>query len=135
MNCRVLAAGWPFAGLLALEASRGDAVADSAKRSGIIARDDGGSGILVYESENTYVTVELERTTRVFGVDGYPISLADLCAGDVVQVAEEQRDSQWVTTEVRVLQRSSEPWAAVWACPSSPRMLADADRLSAPAAP
>ena len=108
MNCRVLAAGWPFAGLLALEASRVDAVADSATRSGIIARDDGGSGILVYESEDTYVTVELERATPVFGVDGYPISLADLCAGDVVQVVQEQRDSRWVTTEVRILQRSSE---------------------------
>jgi hypothetical protein len=117
MNCRVLAAGWPFAGLLALEASRVDAIADSAKRSGIIARDDGGRGILVYESEDTYVTVELERTTAVFGVDGYPISLVDLCAGDVVQVIQEQRESRWVTTEVRVLQRSSERSAAAQAMP------------------
>ena len=112
MNCRVLAAGWPFAGLLELEASRVDAVADSARRSGIIARDDGGRGILVYESEDTYVTVELERSTQVFGVDGYPISLADLYAGDVVEVVQEQRDSRWVTTEVRVLRRSSERSAA-----------------------
>jgi hypothetical protein len=117
MNCRVLAAGWPFAGLLALEASRVDAIADSAKRSGIIARDDGGRGILVYESEDTYITVELDRTTAVFGVDGYPISLVDLCAGDVVQVIQEQRDSRWVTTEVRVLQRSSERSAAAQAIP------------------
>jgi hypothetical protein len=135
MNCRVLAAGWPFAGLLALEANWVDAVSDSAKRSGIIARDDGGSGILVYESEDTYVTVELERTTRVFGVDGYPISLPDLRAGDMVQVVQEQRDARWVTTEVRVLQRSSVRWAAVRACPSGPRTLGDADRLSAPATP
>jgi len=112
MNCRVLAAGWPFAGLLELEASRVDAVADSAKRSGVIARDDSGSGILVYESEDTYVTVELERTTPVFGVDGYPISAADLCAGDIVQVVQEKRDARRVTMEVRVLQRSSERPAA-----------------------
>jgi hypothetical protein len=118
MNCRVLAAGWPFAGLLALEASRVDAVADSAKRSGIIARDDGGSDVLVYESEDTYVTVELERTSAVFGVDGYPISLAELCAGDVVQVVQEQRNSRWITTEVRILQRSSERSAAARAMPA-----------------
>jgi len=108
MNCRVLASGWPFAGLLELEASRVDAVADSAKRSGVIARDDSGSGILVFESEDTYVTVELERTTPVFGVDGYPISLMDLCAGDTVQVVQEEHDTRRVTTEVRVLRRSSE---------------------------
>jgi len=118
MNCRVLAAGWPFAGLLALEASRGDAAGASAERSGIIARADGGSGILVCESEDTHVTVDLERATRVFGVDGYPISLADLYDGDLVQVVQEQRDSRWVTTQVHVLQRSSECWAALRACPS-----------------
>ncbi len=118
MNCLVLAAGWPFAGLLALEASRVDAVGDSAKRSGTIARGDGGTGILVCESDDTYVTVMLERTTRVFGVDGYPISHADLYAGDVVQVVQEQRGSRWVTTQVRVLQRSSERWAALRACAS-----------------
>ena len=108
MNCRVLAAGWPFAGLLELEANRVDAGSESAKRSGVIARDDGGSGILVYEADDLYVSVELERSTAVFGVDGYPISLTDLHAGDTVQVVQEQRDSRWVTTEVRVLRRSSE---------------------------
>lgn len=108
MNSRVLAAGWPFAGLLELEASRVDAAADSARRSGIVARDDDGSGILVYESEGAYVTVELERTTLVFGVDGYPIALADLFAGDMVEVVQEQRDARWVTAEVRVLRRSTE---------------------------
>ena len=113
MNSRVLAAGWPFAGLLELEASRGDAVADSARRrSGIVARDDSGSGILVYESEGVYVTVELERTTLAFGVDGYPIALADLFAGDTVEAVQEQRDARWVTAEVRVLRRSTERSAA-----------------------
>jgi len=108
MNSRVLTAGWPFAGLLALEPTRGDEVVDSSRRSGIIARDDGGSGILVCEAEQTYVTVELDRSTRVFGVDGYPISLADLYAGDVVQVTQEQRQGRWATLEIRVLKRSSE---------------------------
>ena len=108
MNSRVLTAGWPFAGLLALETTRGDEVVDSARRSGIIARDDGGSGILVCEAAQTYVTVELDRSTRVFGVDGYPIALADLYAGDVVQVIQEQRQGRWVTLELRVLNRSSE---------------------------
>lgn len=108
MNCRVLAAGWPFAGLLALEASRGAGVSESATRSGVIARDDGGSGILVYESDDAFLTLELEHSAAVFGVDGYPIALGDLAPGDVVEVVQEQRDSRWVTTEVRVLRRGSE---------------------------
>ena len=41
MNSRVLAAGWPFAGLLELEANRVEVVSECARRSGIIARDDG----------------------------------------------------------------------------------------------
>lgn len=117
MNCKVLAAGWPFAGLLALETNRADAGSESATRSGVIARDDAGSGLLVYESDDVYVSVELEGTTAVFGVDGYPISLADLFAGDVVQVIQEQRDSGWVTTEVRVLRRGSEKSASPQAAP------------------
>jgi hypothetical protein len=109
MNSRVLAAGWPFAGLLELEANRVDVVSECARRSGIIARDDGGSGILVYEAEGPiYVSVELERSTAVYGVDGYPIALSDLHPGDAVQVVQELRDSRWVTIEVRVLRRSSE---------------------------
>jgi hypothetical protein len=108
MNSRVLTAGWPFAGLLALEMTRGDEVTGSAQRSGIIARDDGGSGILVYAADQTYVTVELDRGTRAFGVDGYPISLGDLYAGDVVEVTQEQRQGRWVTLEIRVRRRGSE---------------------------
>ena len=112
MNCRVLAAGWPFAGLLELEANRVDAVSECAKRSGIVAQDDEGSGLLVYEADHVYVSVELERSTAVYGVDGYPISLTDLHAGDAVEVVQELRNSRWVTTEVRVLRRSSEKSAA-----------------------
>lgn len=116
MNCRVLAAGWPFAGLLALEANRADGLSDSETRSGVIARDEDGSDLLVYEANDSYVTVELEGATPTFGVDGYPIALADLSVGDVVQVVQEQRRSGWVTTELRVLRRSSEQMAV-----SSPR--------------
>jgi len=108
MNSRVLTAGWPFAGLLTLGTTRGDEVTGSAQRSGIIARDDGGSGILVYAADETYVSVELDHGTRVFGVDGYPISLGDLYAGDVVEVNQEQHQGRWVTLEIRVRRRSSE---------------------------
>ncbi|HWN13597.1 MAG TPA: hypothetical protein VNU02_07035, partial [Candidatus Dormibacteraeota bacterium] len=60
MKGLVLAAGWPFAGLLELEANRVVAVLECARRSGIIAQDDGGSGILVYEAEGPlYVSVDL----------------------------------------------------------------------------
>jgi hypothetical protein len=118
MNYRVLAAGWPFAGLLELEANRVEVVSECARRSGIIAQDDGGSGVLVYEAEGPiYVSVELERTTAVYGVDGYPIALSDLHPGDAVQVVQELRDSRWVTTEIRVLRRSSEkPTALARSC-------------------
>ena len=116
MNCRVLAAGWPFAGLLGLEASRGDTLAGSETRHGVIARDEQGSDLLVYEANDSYVTVELEDATPAFGVDGYPIPLTDLSVGDVVQVVQAQRSAGWVTTELRVLRRSSEQ-----AAPSSPR--------------
>lgn len=118
MNCRVLAAGWPFAGLLALEANRGVSVSESTKRSGVIARDDGGSGILVYGTDDAFTSVELPHTAAVFGVDGYPISLADLAAGDAVQVIQEQSGSRWVTAEVRVVRRGSERSAPAWVpCP------------------
>jgi hypothetical protein len=45
-------------------------------------------------------------------VDGYPIALGDLFAGDMVEAVEEQRDARWVTAEVRVLRRSTERSAA-----------------------
>jgi len=112
MNCRVLAAGWPFAGLLALEANRGDALPGSETRHGVIARDEHGSDLLVYEANDSYVTVELEDATPAFGVDGYPIPLTDLSVGDVVQVVQAQRSAGWVTTELRVLRRSSEQAAS-----------------------
>jgi hypothetical protein len=108
MNCTVLAAGWPFAGLLALEANRVDTIGESACRSGVIARDDGGSGVLVHEADDACVSIELDRATAAFGVDGYPIGLTDLHAGDLVEVVQEPRGPRWVTTEVRVLRRSSE---------------------------
>jgi hypothetical protein len=109
MNSRVWAAGWPFAGLLALESSRADAAGESARRSGVIARDDARGGVLVYEDEDdAYVTLELDRAAAVFGVDGYPIALTDLHAGDVVQIVQEQRTGRWQTVEVRVLRRGSE---------------------------
>ena len=116
MNCRVLAAGWPFAGLLALEANRADGPVDAETRSGVIARDEDGSDVVVCEANDSYVTMGLEGTIRAFGLDGYPISLADLYVGDVVQVVQAHRSSRWVTIELRVLRRSSEP-----AVPSAPR--------------
>lgn len=116
MNTRVLAAGWPFAGLLGLEASRAEPSEDAETRSGVVARDDRGSDLIVCEANESYVTVEIDGTIPVFGVDGYPIPPADLRVGDVVQVVQAQRSARWVTTELRVLRRSSER-----ALSSSPR--------------
>ena len=112
MNPRVLSAGWPFAGLLALEASRIEGPVDAETRSGVVARDEHGSDLIVCEANDSYITMELEGTIPAFGVDGYPISLADLRVGDVVQVVQAPRSSRWVTTELRVLRRSSEQAAS-----------------------
>lgn len=103
MNSRVLVAGWPFAGLLALEAERFDATAGAAERSGVIAREEGGGGILVCDPCGTVDALDFDAMTALYGVDGYPISPADIHVGDVVRVVQEQRGSRRVTREVRIL--------------------------------
>lgn len=105
MNRRVLAAGWPFAGLLTLEPSR-STVSASARLSGVVI--DGGSGALAIEPGDAAGTFDLDAATPLYGVDGYPISLDDLGIGDVVQVVQGLLDSRWVTTAVRVLMPGSQ---------------------------
>lgn len=110
MNSRVLAAGWPFAGLLALDAGRADVVPDVAQLRGLVLDNDGGpndgrSGVLVLELDETAGPFAINAATRFFGVDGYPIPRGDIHVGDLVETVQEKRGPEWVTTQVHVLGR------------------------------
>ena len=110
MNWLVLVAGWPFAGLLALDARRLDADSSATCRSGIVLENNGGKGSLVLESEDSTGLVEIdEGTTALFGVDGYPISLAEIRVGDLVEAIQEKRGPELVTMEIRVKWLLSSP--------------------------
>ena len=104
MNCRVLVAGWPFAGLLALSARRLDPDSSATCRSGVVTENDGRRGSLVIEPGDVAGLIEIdEATTALYGVDGYPISLAELRVGDRVEAVQEKRGPELITTEIRVM--------------------------------
>jgi hypothetical protein len=104
MNCRVLVAGWPFAGLLALSARRLDPESSATCRSGVVTENDGRRGSLVIEPGDVAGLIEIDEiTTALYGVDGYPISLADLRVGDLVEAVQEKRGPGVITTEIRVM--------------------------------
>ncbi len=110
MNWLVLVAGWPFAGLLALDARRLDADSSATHRSGIVLENDGRRGSLVLETEDATGLIEIdEETTALFGVDGYPISLAEIRVGDLVDAIQEKRGPELVTMEIRVKWLLSSP--------------------------
>jgi len=101
MNRRVLAAGWPFAGLLALSARRPDQDSCAVSRSGIVTESEGR---LVLDPRDGADLIEIdEATTALYGVDGYPISLAELRIGELVEAIQEKRGPDLITTEIRVL--------------------------------
>jgi hypothetical protein len=102
MKCRVLAAGWPFAGLLALDAVHaGDSSAAPVR--GLIVDTDTRSGFLVFESEDETFSLIIDVATRCYGVDGYPIARGDIRVGDMVETVRERDGEDWVTTKIRVL--------------------------------
>jgi hypothetical protein len=112
MNSLVLVAGWPFAGLLALSTRRLDADSSATCRSGIVMENDGRTGSLVLETGDATGLIEIdEGTTALFGVDGYPISLAEIRVGDLVEAIQEKRGPELVTTEIRVTWLLSSPEA------------------------
>jgi hypothetical protein len=108
MNGRVLAAGWPFAGLLALDACRAG-VSDAAPVRGLIVGNDKQAGILVLESNEISGPLTTEMGTGFYGVDGYPIGRGDVHVGDIVEAVREKNGEAWVTTEVRVLWLAPSP--------------------------
>jgi hypothetical protein len=103
MNSLVLVAGWPFAGLLTLSARRLDDDSSVTCRGGIVMENDVRRGSLVLEAEDATGLLEIdEGTTALFGVDGYPISLAEIRVGDLVEAIQEKRGPELVTREIRV---------------------------------
>lgn len=108
MNGRVLAAGWPFAGLLALDGGRaGVSGADPVR--GLILVNDNRGGILVIESDEVTGPLTTDATTGFYGVDGYPITRGDIHLGDMVEAVQEKNGKEWVTTKVRVLWLAPSP--------------------------
>jgi len=108
MNGLVLAAGWPFAGLLALDAGRAE-VSAAAPVRGLIVETDSQGGILVLDSEDVTCPLTTDAATRCYGVDGYPVARGDIHVGDTVETVREKNGEGWVTTKVRVLRRASSP--------------------------
>jgi len=108
MKRRVLAAGWPFAGLLALEAGRAG-VSDAAPVRGLIVENDTQAGILVLESDNVPGPLTTGAATGPYGVDGYPITRGDIHVGDMVEAVQEKNGEEWVTTKVHVLWLAPRP--------------------------
>ena len=108
MKGRVLAAGWPFAGLLALDAGRAG-VSDAAPVRGLIVENDNQAGILVLESDEVTGPLTTDAATGLYGVDGYPIARADIHVGDMVEAVQEKNGEERVTTKVRVLRLASRP--------------------------
>jgi len=108
MNGRVLAAGWPFAGLLALDAGRAE-VSGAAPVRGLIVENDNQAAIQVLESDAVTGPLITDSATGFYGVDGYPIGREDIRVGDIVEAIQEKNGEEWVTTKVRVLRLAPFP--------------------------
>ena len=109
MKGRVFAAGWPFAGLLALDAGRGGGVSDAAPVRGLIVENDNQAGILFLESDEVTGPLTTDAATGLYGVDGYPITRGDIHVGDIVEAVQEKNWEGWVTTKIRVLRLAPRP--------------------------
>ena len=106
MKGHVLASGWPFAGLLALDAVRaGDSSA--APVCGVIVEKDSQSGVFVFASDDETFRLTADAATRCYGVDGYPIVQGDIHVGDAVETVRQRRGEEWAATKVRVLRLAS----------------------------
>jgi hypothetical protein len=105
---RVLAAGWPFAGLLSLDAGRAE-VSSAAPVRGLIVETDSQGGILVRDSEDVACLLTTDAATRCYGVDGYPIARGNIHVGDMVEAIQEKNGDERVTTKVRVLRPAASP--------------------------
>ncbi len=101
MKGRLLAAGWPFAGLLALDAASEEAP-DVAPVYGLVVEND-DSGLVLLEADDTLGLLATSATTRYYGVDGYPIARGDIHVGDTIEAIRDESGDEFLTTKVRVL--------------------------------
>jgi hypothetical protein len=101
MKGRLLAAGWPFAGLLALDAERAE-TSDEAPVCGLVVEND-DSGLVLLEADDTLGPLATSATTRYYGVDGYPIGRGDVHIGDTIEAIRDKSGDEFLTTKVRVL--------------------------------
>ena len=101
MRNRLLAAGWPFAGLLDLDAERAEAP-DAAPVYGLVVQND-DSGIALLEPDDTLRPLGTSATTRCYGVDGYPIGRGDIHIGDTIEAFQDKSGDESLTTKIRVL--------------------------------
>jgi hypothetical protein len=101
MKGRLLAAGWPFAGLLALDTGRA-AAPDAAPVYGLVVEND-DSGLVLLEADDTLGPLATSAITRYYGVDGYPIGRGDIHIGDTIEAIRVESGDESLTTKVRVL--------------------------------
>ena len=108
MKAHVLVAGWPFAGLLALDAGRVE-VPSAAPVRGLIVETDRQGGILVVDSGDVACPLTTDTSTRCYGLDGYPIAQGDIHVGDMIEAIREKNGEERVTPKVRVLRLVTSP--------------------------
>jgi hypothetical protein len=116
MKGLVLAAGWPFAGLLALDTGRAEGLGAAPVR-GLIVEADGESGVFILEAGDLTCALVTDPTTRCFGVDGYPIARGDIRVGDMVDTVRQKNGEEWLTTQIRLLRLGS-PRIPAWIDPA-----------------
>jgi len=84
MNVGVLLAGWPFATLLVFYGQ----YAGHAPLCGVVRGKDHRSKALVLERDGKAYSVQIKLTTRICGVDGYPVCIDEILVGDHVEVVQ-----------------------------------------------
>ena len=84
MNVSALAAGWPFA-ILPMLYARCD---DRAPLCGMVIEKDNRSKALVLERDGIVYPVQIDVATTICGVDGYPVSIDNIHAGDRVEIVQ-----------------------------------------------
>lgn len=102
MRAQILVAGWPFAGLLALDPGRAE-LSGAAPVRGLIVETDGRGGIVIRDLEDVACPLVTDSATRCFGADGYPMARADFRVGDMIEAIQDQMGDARVTRNVRVL--------------------------------
>ena len=102
MNRSAAYAGWPFAWFL----HWGGTPYDKELEGAVVTENDRRGRLEVRMPDGAASVIDLDGTTPVFGVDGYPLPLGRLRIGDLVAVVQEWRDSAFATTAIHLLRRT-----------------------------